>query len=626
MQKIFFKWLIPTACLILIIVNVSIFFLFIGDAEERGISKMEGSMDYALKNTNMALNRFRSIHQNLEEETLSKLEALDTVLNQIDIKKVKDSENFKKIIAQFGFKHVSVSDRSGKIVLSSNPEQIGRIMRSVHKIETFDEHRDQAVFDAQSLENYLLFEKGTNVGEYTVELARKNRNGLIQTQQSMAPFLDRLILEKQRSSLSGLKIGEKGLLLLLGGQSQKVILSTYRNLQGLYLKDAGLKVKNMPERGAFEAEFEDLGKVLCYRMLVDSKIGTSLIGILPFSELYQESYFLMFWTFLIFLLTSIVIFCINSFLIKKIVISGIKKTNATLQKIGQGDLEQTVDVYTNPEFTILSDGINEMVSSLRTMMQERMKKVERELEFAHEIQMSVVPGDFSYQDDDGSFSVFARMLPAKEVGGDFYDSFSFGENNRKKCVVIADVSDKGVPAAMCMMSAKSIIKQLVEQGNSPADTLSKANKELEKNNKTGTFVTVFIGVLDVKTGDFVYANGGHNPPYIQDSKGKIQLLDVKRGCLVGAFQKAKFENQTLKLFGNERFLLYTDGVTEAQNENSEMFEKDRLLGVLEKIKGLEGKEVIPHILNEIYQFRGDAKQSDDITLLTFSYKKGVDKA
>lgn len=309
--------------------------------------------------------------------------------------------------------------------------------------------------------------------------------------------------------------------------------------------------------------------------------------------------------------TSLFVFIF--FLIKKVVVKNIDKINNSLAKITDGNLNETVNVRSNEEFAVLSDDINSTVDTLKRYIKEADERIDKELEFARQIQHSALPSVFPPYPNRTDFDIYAQMYTAKEVGGDFYDFYLLGDD--KLAFLIADVSDKGIPAAMFMMTAKTLIKSLVESGIEPSEAFTRANNKLCENNEAGMFVTAWLGILDLNTGLLKYVNAGHNPPLIKRNGTYFEYICSKPNFILAGMENIKYKANEIQLSPGYEIFLYTDGVTEANNINYELFGEDRLLESLNEKKELTVKQLCNKLKSDVDRFVGNALQSDDITML-----------
>jgi len=270
----------------------------------------------------------------------------------------------------------------------------------------------------------------------------------------------------------------------------------------------------------------------------------------------------------------------------------------------------------NLAINLIQLSIKRFIENLRAETAAR-ERIASELRIAHEIQNSMLPQVFPPFPDRKEFDIFATMYPAKEVGGDFYDLFFIDKN--KLCVIIGDVSGKGVPAALFMAISKTLFKTEAMRGLPADEIVSNVNNFLCAGNQMCMFVTVFFLVLNTDTGEVEFCNGGHNPPLTCNSNGCFEYIDVPGGLVVGAMENAKCERHSFTLKPGEIFFLYTDGVTEAMNPEQQQFSTGKLRECLTKYKDKELAEIVSSMRKERVSFAQGAAQSDDITMLILQY-------
>ena len=302
-------------------------------------------------------------------------------------------------------------------------------------------------------------------------------------------------------------------------------------------------------------------------------------------------------------------------LIKRVIINNLKKINDTLGRITEGDLNVTVNVRSNEEFASLSDDINSTVATLKRYIADAAARIDKELEYAKQIQLSALPTNFPKGDD---YSIYAQMIAAKEVGGDFYDFYKLSDTT--VAFLAADVSGKGIPAAMFMMTSKTIIKDLAESGMAVNDIFTKANEKLCENNESGMFVTAWMGILDLTTGQVKFANAGHNPPLLKRADGSFEYLKTRAGFVLAGMEGVRYRMGEITLYPGDRLFLYTDGVPEATNTENKLYGEERLLDFMNRNAAMEATALLPALKANIDEFVGEAPQFDDITMLMFDYK------
>lgn len=304
-------------------------------------------------------------------------------------------------------------------------------------------------------------------------------------------------------------------------------------------------------------------------------------------------------------------------LIRRLIVDNIHKVNASLSDITDGKLDTVVDVRGNREFDALSDGINTTVQTLQHYIDAEKQRIGRELDFARAVQISALPSVFSPFPDHPEVDLYAGMRAAREVGGDFYDFFFVG--NDRLVFLIADVSDKGIPAAMFMMTTKSILKSYAEAGMPVEEVLTAANAKLCENNETGMFVTVWMGMLDLKTGSLTFANAGHNPPVLfQD--GQMSFLKTKPGFVLAGMEGMRYRTGQATLAAGDAVFLYTDGITEAADRGGNLYGEKRLLAVLRKQAWKSSEECCRAVRQDVSSFSEGAPQADDMTMLCLIYR------
>lgn len=343
------------------------------------------------------------------------------------------------------------------------------------------------------------------------------------------------------------------------------------------------------------------------------------------SEYSMKKHFLF--VILQFVLTLCVCLVITYFValkLSKSISKPITELSKKTKSIGSGNFSVEISVDSEDEVGELANCFNTMTKNLKTYMDNLTKtvaekeKIHSELLIAKKIQKSMLPCIFPAFPERTDLDIYALMDPAKEVGGDFYDFFFIDEKHL--ALVIADVSDKGVSAALFMVISKILIKNQLQNGNSPAEVFEIINNRLCENNEAGMFVTCFLGILDIENGEFIYANAGHNPPILYNkSEKKYNLISDPHGFVLGAVSNLKYTQDTAYLHPGDMLLLYTDGVTEAINNKGELFSQERL----EKIafesmnKNVEVNNLVLNLRSEIEKFSNGAERSDDITILAF---------
>jgi sigma-B regulation protein RsbU (phosphoserine phosphatase) len=302
----------------------------------------------------------------------------------------------------------------------------------------------------------------------------------------------------------------------------------------------------------------------------------------------------------------------------------LRKLSRTTRDIARGNLDFAVPAVPAHDevgqladsFVVMRDSLKKYIAELTatTAAKERM---ESELAIAHDIQMSLLPAGFPRREE---FELYAVLQPAREVGGDLYDFFPLDDD--RLCIVIGDVSGKGVPAALFMAMTKTLIKAVARSRGQPDEVLRRVNEEIVAGNERCMFVSAWCGILDIAAGEVWYANAGHNPPLAILAGGGVEFLRGAGGAVVGVVEEERYERARLLLRPGDTLVLYTDGVTEAFNGQREQFTEERLAREASALRGERAQELAMGILLAVRSFAGAAPQSDDITVMALQYLGG----
>ena len=298
-----------------------------------------------------------------------------------------------------------------------------------------------------------------------------------------------------------------------------------------------------------------------------------------------------------------------------------------------GDMENIRTAMNRGAFDFLTKPIdfNDLdVTVKKTMVQleiiksalksrDELVAVQRDLSIATRIQQSLIPRTFPAFPNRPEIDIYAEMLTAKEVGGDFYDYYFVDED--RLAFVIGDVSGKGIPAAIYMAVSRTLLKAIAHQIAHPGEVLRKLNTMLIPESEEATFVTIFYAILNTRTGEVQYSNGGHNPPYLLKASGEVQQLASTDGFILGKISQLEFDTAKVKLEPGDTLFLYTDGVTEAMDKEANQYEEHRLEKFLGMRNGSTIEELIKGSFADVKKFVDGAPQADDITVLAVRYQQ-----
>ena len=304
-------------------------------------------------------------------------------------------------------------------------------------------------------------------------------------------------------------------------------------------------------------------------------------------------------------------------------------------RMGEGQLDPVSSApFTIGEFETMqqeidrtSRALNQQMETIRQMEREKaeqenmirqQEQIVKELRTARQIQKSVLPHIFPPFPERKEIDLFASMDPAKDVGGDFYDFYFIDEDHL--CLVIADVSGKGIPAALFMMLSKRILEDFARQEHSPDQILEKANELLCDNNQAEMFVTVWLGILEISTGRLTASNAGHEYPAIFKKGGSFELYKDQHGFVLGGMEGMRYKSYDLQISPGDKLFVYTDGVPEATDAGGELFGTDRMIAALNSCAGDSPEQILHKVKNTVDTFVGSAEQFDDLTMMCLEYK------
>ena len=507
-----------------------------------------------------------------------------------------------ELAQQYGVTEINMVDINGTITVSTNPKHMGFDMASGEQSAEF-----MVLLDGtqELVQDYRAI--SLDSGTYRKYAGVALENGFLQVGYGSAAFYEQ-IYEQVKYAAENRHIGQDGFIIIC--DENGTILSDREGHQGEHVSIFG-DASGLNIQPGERVSGEIYGKP-SFLMYTETE-GYYIIAVMSRAEaLFSKSasvYMLAFMETLVFAALFANIFV----LIKKLVVKNIRKINQSLAQITEGNLNVTVDVRDNEEFASLSDDINSTVATLKNYIDEAAARFDKDLEIAKKIQHSALPSVFPPYPSRKDFSIFASMDPAKEVGGDFYDFYLLDETHL--AFVVADVSGKGIPGAMFMMTSKTLIKSHAESGLAVNDVFTQVNEQLCQNNEAGMFVTAWMGILDLETGMIRYANAGHNPPLVRRKDGTYEYLKGKANFVLAGMEGVRYKEQQLQLAQGDEIYLYTDGVTEAHNSDKQLFGEARLLAALNETGGMAVDAICKKVKADVDTFQGEAEQFDDITML-----------
>ena len=511
---------------------------------------------------------------------------------------------------------INIVDNQGFITNSSMPEYVGWDMNSAEQSAEFMCLLNGREYYEQDMRGNAYNE---SIQMVYAGMRFSDGSGFLQLGISKENYI-RYLQDTLASEVRNRRIGVKGMYVIVDSD-HRIIGSTDDAVNGHTV----VRTEILANReGEFRRSRINLFDQDCY-VVSTLKNGYNFVGGFPVSEAGHFGRIDKILIITVNILMLLCIFGILSRLLNTHVVKGIEDINDSLTKITGGDLDEKAEVTNSLEFTELSRGINSTVDRLKQMIAEADARIDEELAMANNIQQASLPDCSREFRENERFSLYASMETAKTVGGDFYDFYKLSDD--LLAVTIADVSDKGIPAAMFMMRAKAVMKRLAEEGRSVEDMAAAANRELWENNEGSMFVTVWTGILDLRTGVMRYVHAGHTCPVLFGIDDPL-FVKQKRDLMLGAMPEVTYHAQEIRLRHGETLFLYTDGVTEAEEAGGSLYGNERLESLL-AAKDIELKkdgakeycrEICDAVISDVHEYSGDVPQSDDITVLCLKYR------
>lgn len=453
---------------------------------------------------------------------------------------------------------------------------------------------------------------------YDAAISRKyggvvlERGGFVQVGYGAARFrrdIDEFVVGVTRNR----HVGEGGCIIIVD-EGWSIVSDRFGN-EGRNLDVTGVWIDtaSMPQNEVF---ITDVYGQSCYCMYQTTE-GYHIVAVMPCNEAVLSRNVSVGVTTAMQIVVFAALFILIFVLVNRLVVKNIYQINDSLSAITQGKLDTVVDVRSHVEFEDLSNDINSTVDTLKRYIADVAARIDAELTFAKAIQHSAIPSVFPPFPGRKEFDIHAAMYTAREVGGDFYDFYFVDEDTL--AILMADVSGKGIPAAMFMMQAKALLKSCAESGMSVEQVLTAANEKLCQGNDAGMFVTAWMGLMNVKTGLLTFANAGHNPPLVRRAGGAFEYYKTPANFVLAGMEGVRYRKHELQLQPGDTIYLYTDGVTEATDTAQTLYGEARLQALLNRHHGAGAADICGVVKADVDAFVGEAEQFDDITMLCLNY-------
>lgn len=608
MQKIFLKWLFILVCSAFILTFAASYLIQTHQSKKVGLDLIKLKIADVKNQLNNTQNNLKTVKQMTFSIALFKARVFAKMV-YYNPKIVTDYTELEKVKDFLDVDETHISNQKGILIASIPSKYKGFNMAGTDQTKAFMPAITNPSFEL--VQDPMMRGAKDGIFQYAA-VARIGTPGIIEIGFKPERLEEAKKLADIRNISDGFRIGKSGSIIII--KDNKIISSGIDPSQEFINKQQEIIKRSKNLHKSFKIEIDDI-KYVCFS---DDWQDYIILGILPESEMYLSRNSVVKSLIAVNFILFAVIFILIVILLQRVVISGIYKVNKSLKKITNGDLEEKVNVKNSKEFEMLSEGINTTVDALKLAIDAAAKRLDEELELAKSIQHSALPNIFPPYPEHKEFEIYATMDTAKEVGGDFYDFFFIDPNHF--AFLVADVSGKGIPAALFMMTSKTIIKNLAKTGLSPEQIITKTNKQLYKTNEQGFFVTLFLAVLELSTGKLICVNAGHNPPLIKRSGSKFEYFNCKPDLVVGAMSDTNYTSCETQLNPNDSIFLYTDGITEAINKEQEFYGEKRLLEKLNSITDTGVENILAEVKSDVEVFSNKEPQADDITMLALEYK------
>ncbi len=564
-----------------------------------------------IRSQSVSLNKIRQ-----KDDIMWWKELFDVILKEDGVDTIYTTE-FAEYLKAIADDNMSTSEMDlispeGIIMVSSMSENVGFDMHSTEQsekmlknIEESDGVYIEPDFNISPIHGLMMIYSAVKLSEYDGFIL----NGV--TEEEYYPY-KRWYLE---SRVPFMRIGREGYFLLIDEDNE--IISSPENEHNGEKPDLNVDLKELAESGRMARD--TVYGVSSYVKAI--KEGNDLfVGVYPVSETWEN------WNLSFIVLVTIysIVFVFLFLLIHRLtmwhVVKGVVSLDGSLKKITEGDLEEKADFRESVEFDEFSNGINHMVDRLKGLIKEAEETIDAELALSAKIQAAFLPREFPPFPERDEFELYALMIPAKEVGGDFYDFFLIDEDHL--ALVMADVSGKGIPAAMFMVMTKDKLRHsTLKYGTNVAEAIREVNAELCAENDEMLFVTVWLGVFTISTGRMDYVDAGHNYPAICRNGEKFTIEQDVHETMIALLDGKEFEAGAFTLSPGDILYLYTDGVTEACDPEGKLFHENRMLDALNEDTDLPVEDIDASVRSAVTEFAQGEIQADDITTLVFRYKR-----
>ena len=600
MRRKFLTWLLLLVCITFVITGVLAFRQFERQAQERAEQLLHtrlNDLSELICHTNDNMKHVEEINNT---SNLSRTRAVAEIL-KLNPELLQNEEALHGLCNQMGAAQLIVTDAQGVAVAAVPAENIG------FELNSHEQSRPFLKCITTPGEEIVQRPQGNATDGEIIQYAgvtRRDTMGVVQL--GFTTMHEQAVRAGTAFGVlaGNFKLGKNGHIIAFRG-------GALLNSEEMSYPTAHLLALPLEKAGRIQ-----LADTEYYTYAVE-KEGIRMVGLLPVEEMTAVSLESLKQLFISNVWLFGLMFVAVWILLQRLVIKGISKINHSLHRIAEGYMDERVNVRDTPEFTRLSTGINTMVDSLQSYAEHRRERLRRELLMARSVQDTVLPNKFPAFPDQTAFDLYANKLEVNVVGGDFYDYFMADKEHL--CFMLGDVSTAGIPGALFMMRALSIIRGLASGGLTPEELMAQANATLCENNVTKTRLSLFFARLNIKSGMLRFVNAG-TPQALRGRNGEhYEMLPMRSGSMLGMNVKAMYRECVIKLVEGERILLYSQGLLKAADSSNTPFGAGRLQSFL-KEKTENVTELLRNLKQELRKYTGNKEQTDDCSLLCLEYK------
>ena len=600
MRKKFLTWLMLLVCVTFIVTGVLAYLQFDKQAQGRAEQVLHTRLNDLIELINHTNDNIQHVAQINEENTLTLTRAAAEIIRH-NPAILKDNAELSRVCYDIGADRLCVTDAQG-MVIAAVP----------HTLENFNLHRDPEnkdllkCLDRPGAEVVQRPRKIADTEELIIfaGVARRDAHGIVQLGFSVPHEQAVRSNTTFAAYASKFKLGQNGHIIAFRGGAL---------LNGDDLNYSTTDLLSLPINKTTRRELNNTD-YYCY---VIEKDDIRIIGLLPAEEINSISYDSIRQLFISNIWLFLVMFLLVWVLLQKLVLNGLNRINNSLHRISEGYHEERVNVRDTPEFTRLSSGINGMLDSLQSYIEHRRERLQREFALARSVQATVLPNTFPAFPDQTAFNLYASRMQSDMVSGDFYDYFMADKEHL--FFMLGDVSTSGMPGALFMMRALSVIRTLATDGNAPAELMTEANRILSENNVTKTKISVFLARLNINSGVLRFVNAGPPQALKSSQNGPFTMLPMRSGTVLGVHNKSVYKECIIQLQPGDRLLLFSQGVLKATDSGNIPFGESRLQQALQT-PAENVTDLVRAVQVALRRYTGNKEQAIDSTLLGIDFR------